>query len=164
MALHTALSYLDKRNTYIRMLFIDYCSAFNTIVPSKLIIKLGPGLEPQMVKVGNNNSTSLILNTGTPHGCILRPLLYSLFTHDCMATHASNSIIRFADNTTIVGLITNNDETAYREEVRALEEWCQENNLSLNVNKTKELIVDFSKKQRGRWKASSSSAFTSLTI
>ena len=28
-----------------------------------------------------------------------------------------------------MGLITNNDETAYREEVR-----CQENNLSLNVN------------------------------
>jgi hypothetical protein len=52
-----------------------------------------------------------------------------------MATHASNSIIKFADNTTVVGLITNNDETAYREEVRALLEWCQENNLSLNVNK-----------------------------
>ena len=27
-------------------------------------------------------------------------------------------------------------------------EWCQENNLSLNVNKTKELIVDFRKQQR----------------
>jgi hypothetical protein len=29
-------------------------------------------------------------------------------------------IINFADDTTVVGLITNNDETAYREEVRAL--------------------------------------------
>ena len=38
--LHTALSHLDKRNTYVRMLFIDYSSAFNTIVPTKLIIKL----------------------------------------------------------------------------------------------------------------------------
>ena len=47
-----------------------------------------------------------------------------------------------------MGLITNNDETAYREEVRALGGWCQENNLSLNVNKTKELIVDFRKQQR----------------
>ena len=34
--------------------------------------------------------------------------------------HASNSIIKFADGTTVVGLITNYDETAYREEVRAL--------------------------------------------
>ena len=26
--------------------------------------------------------------------------------------------------------------------------WCQENDLSLNVNKTKEMIVDFRKQQR----------------
>jgi hypothetical protein len=31
IALHTALSHLDNRNTYVRMLFIDYSSAFNTI-------------------------------------------------------------------------------------------------------------------------------------
>jgi hypothetical protein len=43
---------------------------------------------------------------------VLSPLLYYLFTHDCVATHASNSIIKFADDTTVVGLITNNDETA----------------------------------------------------
>ena len=49
--------------------------------------------------------------------------------------------------TTVVGLITSNDETAYRE-VRALGVWRQENNLSPNVNKTKELIVDFRKQQR----------------
>jgi hypothetical protein len=49
--------------------------------------------------------------------------------------HTSNSIIKLADHTTAVGLITNNDdETVYREEVRALGVWCQENNLSLNVN------------------------------
>jgi hypothetical protein len=40
IVLHIALSYLDKRNTYVRMLFIDYSSAFNQIVPSKLINKL----------------------------------------------------------------------------------------------------------------------------
>ena len=40
IALHTAVSNLDKSNTYVRMLFIDYCSALNTIVPSKLINKL----------------------------------------------------------------------------------------------------------------------------
>ena len=40
IALHTALSHLDKRNTFVRMLFIDYSSALNSIVPSKLINKL----------------------------------------------------------------------------------------------------------------------------
>jgi gmma-aminobutyric acid receptor subunit gamma/cGMP-dependent protein kinase 2 len=118
IALYTALSHLDKRNTYVRMLFIDYSSAFNTILPSKLIIKLkGLGLNPapcnwvldflmsrpQVVKVGNNTSTSLILNTGAPQGSVLSLLLYSLFTHDCVATHVSNSIIKFADDTSVVG-------------------------------------------------------------
>ena len=100
----------------------------------------------QVVKVGNNISTPLILNTGAPQGCVLSPLQYFLFTHDRVAMHASNSIIKFAD-TTVVGLIANN-ETAYREEVRALGVWCQENNLPHNVNKTKELIVDFRNQQR----------------
>ena len=40
IALHTALTHLDKRNTYVRMRFLDYSSAFNTIVPSKLGTKL----------------------------------------------------------------------------------------------------------------------------
>ena len=79
---------------------------------------------------------------------MLSPLLYSLFTNDCEAKNASNSIIKFADDTTVVGIITNEDETAYREEVRALGVWCLENNLSLNVNKTKEKIGDFSEQQK----------------
>ena len=66
-----------------------------------------------MVRVGNNTSATLILKTGAPQGCQLSPLLNSLFTHDCVDTHDSNSI-KFADDTKVVCLITN-DETTYRE-------------------------------------------------
>ena len=62
-----------------------------------------------------------------------------------MTRHNSNTIIKFADDTTVVGLITDNDETAYREEVRDL--WCKDNNLSLNVIKTKEMIVEYRKRR-----------------
>uniref|UniRef100_A0A8C9SC26 Reverse transcriptase domain-containing protein n=1 Tax=Scleropages formosus TaxID=113540 RepID=A0A8C9SC26_SCLFO len=101
--------------------------------------------KPQRVRIGSNTSSQLTLNTGTPQGGVLSPVLYSLFTHDCVASHSSNNIIKFADDTTIVGLITNNDETAYKEEMRLLGEWCQDNNLSLNVSKTKGLVIDFRK-------------------
>ena len=74
-------------------------------------------------------------------------LVRSLFTHDCVAKHDSNTIIKFADDTTVVGLITDNDETAYREDVRELAVWCLDNNISLNVSKTKELIVDYRKRR-----------------
>jgi hypothetical protein len=47
----------------------------------------------------------------------------------------------------MVDLITYNIERVYREEVRDLEVWCQDNNLSLNVSKTKELIVDYIKRR-----------------
>ena len=57
--------------------------------------------------------------------------------YDCVATHNSNTIITFADDTTVIGLITDNDETVYREEVRDLAVWCQDNNLSLQVSNTK---------------------------
>ncbi len=160
--LHTALSHLENKNTYVRMLFVDYSSAFNTIVPATLVAKLQTlGLNrslcswildfltgrSQVVRMGNNTS-SLILNTGAPQGCVLSPLLYSLYTHDCTATHSSNVIIKFADDTTVIGLITDNDETAYREEVSTLTKWCQENHLSLNIHKTKELVVDYRRQSR----------------
>ena len=38
-------------------------------------------------------------------------------------------------------------ETAYREEVRDLTVWCKDNNLSLNVIKTKGMIVDYRKRR-----------------
>ena len=46
---------------------------------------------------------------------MLSPLLCSLFTYNILATHNSNSIIMFAENKTALGLITDDDETTYRE-------------------------------------------------
>lgn len=39
-ALNTALTHLEQGGTYVRMLFVDYSSAFNTIIPSRLVCKL----------------------------------------------------------------------------------------------------------------------------
>jgi hypothetical protein len=64
-----------------------------------------------------------------------------------VARHNSNTIIKFADDTTVVGLIPYNDETAYREEVRDLAVWCHDNNVSLNVNRTKELILHYRRRR-----------------
>jgi hypothetical protein len=86
----------------------------------------------QAVRIGKNTSSTLTLYTGAPQGCVLSPLLYSLFTHDCVALHKANSIIKVADDNMVVVLITNNDESAYRGEVSGF--WCQDNNLSFNIS------------------------------
>ncbi|KAI3358053.1 hypothetical protein L3Q82_002968 [Scortum barcoo] len=74
-------------------------------------------------------------------------VLFTLLTHDCSAIHPSCLIVKFADDTAVVGRIANNDESDYRQEVEHLEGWCRQNNLCINVKKTKEMIVDF---RRGR--------------
>ena len=56
----------------------------------------------QVVRVDNNLSTMLILNTGAPQGCVLSPFLYSLFTQDCTTRHNSDTIIKFAEDTTVM--------------------------------------------------------------
>ncbi|KAK3543463.1 hypothetical protein QTP70_022074, partial [Hemibagrus guttatus] len=61
----------------------------------------------------------------------------------------SNIFIKYADDTTVIGRISNNDESAYREEIQSLSAWCSMNKLALNATKTKELIVD-------SWKSNSS--------
>ena len=90
--IHKILEHLEECKAYARVLFIDYSSAFNTIVPGKLYNKLSNDLKfpiticnwilnflterPQIVKVGSNVSSILTLNTGTPQGCPLSPKLY----------------------------------------------------------------------------------------
>ncbi len=162
--LHSSLSHIDSKNgNYVRLLFIDYSSAFNTIVPIKLAVKLSDlclntslcdwiqdflTCRPPVVKMGRFISNSITLNIGAPQDCVLRPLLYSLYTHDCVSSHSSTSIVKFADDTVVLSLISNNDETAYLDKVERLTSWCQDNCLSLNVSKTKEMIVDFRKRQQ----------------
>ncbi|KAK3571326.1 hypothetical protein QTP86_007554 [Hemibagrus guttatus] len=160
--IHLSLTHLENKDTYVRMLFIDFSSAFNTIIPQHLPEKLSLlGINtshcnwildfltgrPQSVRIGNSTSSTTTPNTGAPQGCVLSPLLFTLLTHDCAAMHSSNHIIKFADDMTVVGLISKNDESAYREEVQRLTAWCKDNNLSLNVEKTKEMVVDFRRAQ-----------------
>ncbi|KAK3561941.1 hypothetical protein QTP86_019064 [Hemibagrus guttatus] len=160
--LHLALTHLDNKDSYVRMLFIDYSSAFNTIIPQHLTEKLSLlGINtslcnwildfltgrPQSVRIGNSTSSATTLNTGAPQGCVLSPLLFTLLTHDCAAMHSSNHIVKFADDMTVASLISKNDESAYREEVQRLTAWCKANNLSLNVEKTREMVVDFRRAQ-----------------
>ena len=102
---------------------------------------------PQTVWIGNNTSITTILSTGAPEGCVLSPLLFTLLTHDCTALHDSNHIIKFADDMTVVVLVDKNDESSYREEV-GLITWCKVNNLSLNIDKTEEMVFDFQRAQR----------------
>ncbi len=90
--LHLALTHLENKDSYVRMLFIDFSSAFNTIIPQQLINKLNLlGLNnslcnwildfltgrPQSVRVGHNTSSTTTLSTGAPQGCVQPAALHA---------------------------------------------------------------------------------------
>ncbi|KAJ8364950.1 hypothetical protein SKAU_G00137810 [Synaphobranchus kaupii] len=96
LVLHHTLQHLETPNTYARILFIDFSSAFNTIIPTKLFSKLqdmniNPAINywildflnnrTQTVKVDHRTSRPRPLSTGAPQGCVLSPLLFSLYSN-----------------------------------------------------------------------------------
>ena len=96
IGLFHVLKHLDSPNTYARIPFVDFSFAFNTIIPSKLFDKIQSlGVpqsmclwildfllnRPQVVKIGDNLSSSVTLSTGTPQGCVLSPnVIFSFYT------------------------------------------------------------------------------------
>ena len=86
--LHNIYGHIDNCKSYVRTLFIDFSSAFNTIRPQSLLYKLqhlkvNPHLvlwindfllqRPQKVRFSGVSSDVAHLSTGVPQGCVLTP-------------------------------------------------------------------------------------------
>ncbi len=150
MWLHFILQHLDRPGTYVRILFVNFSSAFNTLQNKRTQLSsicqwitsfLADG--QQLVRLGKFSFSTRMTSTGAPHGCILSPLLYYLYTNNCTSKDPSVNLLKFADDTTLIGLIQDGDESAYRQKVKELAVWCSLNKLELNTLKSVEMIVDF---------------------
>jgi hypothetical protein len=99
LILNNLYKHLEKPQAHVRLLFTDFSSAFNTMQPHLLIESLPCDFKlphqivlwildfltdrVQRVSVNGRFSDSLIMSTGSPQGCVLRP--YSLL---CILTDA----------------------------------------------------------------------------
>ncbi|XP_037548583.1 immunoglobulin superfamily DCC subclass member 3 [Nematolebias whitei] len=96
----------------------------STLVQKLFFLGLSPTLgnwivefltnRPQTVRIHIIISSSIILSSGSPQGCVLSTLLFTLLTYDCLARHPSCNIVTFVDDTAVVGRIMNSDESKYR--------------------------------------------------
>ncbi len=86
MGLHFILQHLDRPGTYVRILFVDFSSAFITIIPDTLqnkLTQLSVPTSSELVRLGKFSSSTRTISTGAPQRCVLSPLLFSLYTNDC---------------------------------------------------------------------------------
>ena len=156
-----------------RIMYFDFSSAFNTIQPHLLADKLAQihtiphsmirwilqylTNRSQFVKLSNGNTSEVIAsNTGVPQGTVLAPFLFTVYTYDIRSTSPHCSVVKFADDTALIGLVENDVDSMFVDQVNRFVEYCELNYLELNVSKTKEMIIDFRTKYRN--------SFAPLTI
>ena len=101
---------------------------------------------PQTVCIEGHSSIELVLNTGAPQGCVLLPILFSIYTNEimCNSSNSSNlTLVKFADDMALVACLK--DEKSLKEYfdyIDFLISWFGDSFLKLNVQKTKELYFE----------------------
>ena len=121
--LNLITQHLEKAKSDVRLLFVDFSSAFNTVEPYVLLKRLtdlhvNSDLvlwirvlrdRPQRVCVNGHLSEEVVLNSGAPQGCVLSSMLFSVYTNHMNLQTAVTCLFKFADDIALVGLLLNEE-------------------------------------------------------
>ncbi|KAK0134631.1 RNA-directed DNA polymerase from mobile element jockey [Merluccius polli] len=157
--LQRAHMHLDGGGGTVRIAFFDFSSAFNTIQPLLMGEKLRVmGVDDTMISWITDYLTGrpqfvclfsvVVSDTGAPQGTVLSPFLFTLYTTDFQYNSGSCHLQKFSDDSAVVGCIRGGEEGEYRTLVDDFVEWSEQIHLRLNVNKTRDMVIDFGRKKR----------------
>ena len=151
------LSEMDKGN-FSCALFLDFRKAFDIVNHEILLSKLRLyrcddhsinffrsylSDRSQKVKIGQDTSDFQPIYSGVPQGSILGPLLFVIFINDLPLVLENVNADLYADDTTIHKSASSVDvlSTALNADFQNITEWCIENNMVLNTDKTKVMLI-----------------------
>ena len=97
----------------------------------------------QQVQIGNAHSEKLYIKYGVPQGSILGPLLFILYINDLPIYMQNCCTDLYADDSTLhlSGNCYQTLQSKVQEDLHGVEEWCNDNNMFINKNKTKYMII-----------------------
>ena len=75
----------------------------------------------QYVRLNGLLSSATSTNTGAPQGTVLAPFLFAMYTADCRSTDESCPLVKFADDTELVGHINNDEDALYHKQIENFE-------------------------------------------
>jgi len=97
----------------------------------------------QFVKIDDSVSNTVTVGAGTPQGTVSGHNDFKFVINDLQF---NTSYVKHVDDTTVLFVSKNVDDNTLQDCAEHLVRWTQINGMKINTNKTKELIICFSKK------------------
>ena len=144
--LHHVLQRLERKNTYARILLIDFSKAFDHIDHNILLDKLKTNGVPQMCGLAECvfDQENAEGQTGVPQGTLSGPENFLNMIDDL---HTDVDDVKFVDDVTLYEVCNTHSQNKLQNAVNDIQVWATNNNMSLNASKTKELLVYYGREE-----------------
>ena len=155
---HFIASSLDKKNKFVRLCFLDFSNAFNTvdrnILCSLLPLKRSPSLilsrlsvyfsdRKQFVVHGSKCSSLLTHNFGVIQGAILSPFLFSFCISD-MPHPDCLALFKYSDDISLGCASSSCSDVNFQRGLDLIVDWTTERGLSINSLKSFDVCFSLS--------------------